>query len=144
MARQRTGKCLCGKVQFRFDDAGEPVNACHCSHCRRWTSGPLHAVHPKSTPVFDSDETLVWFNSSDWAERGFCSNCGSSLFYRIKGDRPDYIVSAGALDDQSDLTFASEIFIDEKPDYYSFAGERPTMTGAEVFALYAPADEDPS
>ena len=28
-----------------------------------------------------------WYRSSDWAERGFCNECGSQMFYRMD-DRP--------------------------------------------------------
>ena len=35
------------------------------------------------------------------------------------------------------LVLDHQIFIDEKPGYYSFASETKTMTGAEVFAMYS-------
>ena len=40
------------------------------------------------------------------------------------------------------LRFKSQIFIDEKPDWYTFANETENMTGAEVFAMYAPKEEN--
>jgi hypothetical protein len=51
-----------------------------------------------------------------------------------------YIVCAGILDDPTGLTLTSQVFIDDKPDFYDFANETKNMTGAEVFALYAPSD----
>ena len=80
------------------------------------------------------------FQSSDWAERGFCGNCGTNLFYRVLAS-DEYIVSPFVLDDQSDLTLTGQIFIDEKPDWYAFANETKNMTGAEVFAMYAPKEQ---
>ena len=77
------------------------------------------------------------YKSSDWAERGFCGTCGSNLFYYLSGDG-QYIINAGTLDDQSGLEMTSQVFIDDKPEFYDFANKTRMMTGAEVFALYAP------
>ncbi len=37
--------------------------------------------------------------------------------------------------------FDHQIFIDEKPDYYSFSNKTYNVTGEEVFAQYAPTPE---
>ena len=52
----------------------------------------------------------------------------------------EYMMSAGTFDDQSKQSMAIQVFIDEKPDGYDFANETKTMTGEELFALYAPED----
>ena len=90
---------------------------------------------------FEGEEHIERYRSSKWAERGFCRICGSNLFYTIV-DSGEYILAAGALDDQSDLTLDSQIFIDEKPAFYEFANETSNMTGAEVFAKYAPPGDE--
>jgi hypothetical protein len=79
------------------------------------------------------------YRSSEWAERAFCDTCGTSLYYRTV-ETGGYSLSAGLLDDQSDLTLTSQVFIDEKPNYYTFANQTRTRTGAELVAR--PADED--
>lgn len=79
------------------------------------------------------------YDSSEWAERGFCSQCGTHLFYRLK-QAQQYMMPAG-LFDIDDLVFEHQVFIDEKPDYYCFANDTKDMTGAEVFAMYAPPAE---
>ncbi len=63
---------------------------------------------------------------------------GTHLFYRLKGNN-EYVVPIGLFDDQPSVSFESQIFIDEKPEYYSFANETSFMTGAEVLAKYAPS-----
>ncbi len=82
-------------------------------------------------------DNITLYDSSPWAQRGFCAKCGTNLFYRLK-DNGQYSLSAGILDDTEDLVFDSQIFIDEKPSFYDFANETTNMTGAEVFAKYAP------
>ena len=94
-----------------------------------------------AAPVIEDDSQLGVYASSDWAERLFCQNCGSNLFYRLR-DGSHHSVHAGALDDLSDAKFTMEIFIDEKPDYYAFEGDRKKLTGQEVMAMFAGGQED--
>ena len=88
--------------------------------------------------TFENQESIGIIRSSDWAERGFCTKCGSNLFYHIVGNS-DYQIAAGLLDDQSKLHLSLQVFTDQKPDYYEFANETKMMTGAEVIALFAPS-----
>lgn len=129
------GQCLCGSVKFTSEPVSE-VAICHCAICRRWGGGPGIAAHLKGVPEISGAEAITWFESSDWAERGFCKNCGSNLFYRLKGETPQYFVMVGAYDDQTVIKVSGQIFIDEKPAYYDFAGDIPSMTGEEVFASF--------
>jgi hypothetical protein len=105
--------------------------------CRRWSGGPLLALDCGSEVSFEGVEHISVFNSSAWAERGFCKQCGTHLFYRLKQNN-QHIVPVGLFDDLGNLEFDHQIFIDEKPEFYDFANETHKMTGAEVFAKYAP------
>jgi hypothetical protein len=89
---------------------------------------------------FDNTDDISVFSSSDWAERGFCRTCGSHLFYRLKKEG-HYWVPVGLLDEKEPLVLDQQIFIDEKPSFYSFANETKNLTGAEVFAQYAASSE---
>ena len=84
---------------------------------------------------FEGEESISIYNSSDWAERGFCKSCGSHLFYRLK-EQKLYFMPVGLFDTEVDFVFEHQVFIDEKPSYYCFANETRDMTGAEVFAAY--------
>jgi hypothetical protein len=53
-----------------------------------------------------------------------------------------HFVSAEAFDDRTGFKFTSQIFIDDKPAYYDFANKTHNMTGAEVFAAFAPTADD--
>lgn len=126
------GKCLCGAVSFTAGNVDTEVHAGHCSMCRSWTGGPLLSVSVQSMH-FDDDADLVRYKSSAWAERGFCRKCGSNLFYCVSASGL-YVVGMGAFEDQSPFHLASEIYVDEKPGSYAFAGEHPRLTGAEFLA----------
>ncbi|WP_306025240.1 GFA family protein [Oceaniradius stylonematis] len=137
---QRTGHCLCGAVRFSATVNKPHVGACHCSMCRRWSSAPYMEIECAGVR-FEGEEHITRFRSSDWAERGFCSKCGSNLFYRII-DSNDYQMAVGLFDDQSGLRFTLQVFTDKTPDFYAFANETKMLTGAEIFAMYAPTDDE--
>jgi len=127
-----TGKCLCGAVHFVAEDVDPHVHACHCSMCRNWTGGPMQAAQVGKV-AFSGEEHIKRYASSEWAERGFCAECGSSLFYCLK-EPQIYVMSTGAFDDAEQFSLAGEIYIDEKPGGYDFAGDHPRLTGAEFMA----------
>ena len=77
--------------------------------------------------------SIARYSSSAWAERGFCKRCGSSLFYRLK-ETNHYILNMGSFDDQRPFKIASEIYVDDKPAGYDFAGGHPRLTGEEFLA----------
>jgi len=131
------GRCLCGSVRFRITTTAREFGACHCTMCRRWSGGPFLAVEAENLTV-DDDGHLGVYRSSEWAERCFCSTCGTALFYRLVSGG-FHAVSLEALDDPSGFAFTSQIFVDEKPAYYDFANATKTMTGPEVFAAFMPA-----
>lgn len=118
----RHGQCLCGAVSFAAEVTSHDVAVCHCDSCRKWTTGPLMTVEHKGTVAFTGAENITVYKSSSFAERGFCKRCGSALFWKLN-DNPNYWLSAGALDETSDLTFGEEFHVGEKPSYYAIVGE---------------------
>ena len=132
-----SGKCLCGAVTLTVTPKNIHFDACHCSMCRRWAGGPLLAVECEADAVFEGKDSIRVYDSSEWAQRGFCKACGTHLYYRLKGDG-HFAVPIGLLDDSVPWEFTTQIFVDQQPNYYEFANETKHMTGAEVFAAFAP------
>lgn len=128
------GNCLCGAVTVHAE-VGSHMDACHCGMCRKWGGGPLLAVESKGKTIWDGEEHIGVYDSSDWAQRGFCKRCGTHLFYRLKG-APFYALPVGLLDNAGDFRFTRQGFIDEKPGNYRFADETQNLTGEEIFALF--------
>jgi hypothetical protein len=77
---------------------------------------------------------LVWHASSDFGERGFCRDCGASLFWRATGVERDWAISVGALEPGHGQEIAAHIWIDDKPGFYDFADDAPRKTEAECLA----------
>ena len=132
---QTNGQCLCGAVRFHGAlAAGRGVGVCHCGQCRRWASGPFMAVRMEGGVTFDADEALVWYRSSDHGERGFCSRCGSSLFWRSPGAGNDVAISVSTLPDSHGQQIFEHIWVDDKPGFYDFADDAPRKTAAQAMA----------
>ena len=80
------GSCECQGVVFELIGELRDVVFCHCSQCRK-TSGHYWAATQVSKGNLNliKATSLSWYDSSDNARRGFCSLCGSSMFYERKG-----------------------------------------------------------
>lgn len=132
----KTATCLCGKVTIEVKDFHSEVGACHCSMCRKWGSGPLLTVEAGTAgDIHIQPENLVSrYKSSEWAERGFCSNCGSNLFYHLL-PTDAYSIPIDLFDDQEEAALSTEVYYDQKPTYYDFANKTKKLTEAEIMKL---------
>jgi hypothetical protein len=101
------------------------VTACHCSQCAKTTGHYFAAVGCATQDfVLDAQDTLRWYRSSEAAERGFCSRCGSNLFWRSVGGSKT-TMTAGTLDRPTGLRMKYHIFCDSRSDYYDLADGLP-------------------
>ena len=130
-------RCLCGETGLKVGSVADTFNACHCDMCKKW-GGIWVAVECKNVELQGRDNIGV-YNSSDFAERGFCKLCGTHLYYKIK-DHISYFVPVGLFSTDTAFTFLRQIFFDRKPDYYSFANETEKMTEEETFKWFRGAD----
>lgn len=128
------GSCLCGAVTFTLAGDLPEASACHCSRCRKHTGHFEAGVDvPKTRVVIHGEQAVTWYHSSPKVRRGFCSICGSSLFF----DPPeaDWIgINMGAFDSPTGTRLALHIFVGDKGDYYDIADGLPqhrTVPGAE-------------
>ncbi len=130
--------CLCGEVKITVSEMEEEFAACHCGMCRKWGGGPFLAVGCNQAVEIEGDSVSV-FDSSAWAERGFCSSCGTHLFYRIK-ETGQHQIPVGLFGDSLPSAFGLQVFIDRKPDYYAFENHTEVLTEKQIFDMYAPKD----
>ncbi|WP_347136718.1 GFA family protein [Parahaliea mediterranea] len=130
--------CLCGAVEIEAQPTSSHVDACHCRMCRRWGGGPYLAVQCDTGIQIQGESHVARYASSDWAERAFCRQCGTHLFYHLKAPS-QYVLPVGLFEDQERWEMTEQIFIDRKPGYYTFANETENLTEAEVFAKFSGA-----
>jgi hypothetical protein len=120
-----TGGCSCGAVLYQIRGPLRSVIACHCSQCRK-TSGHHAAMTsaPSANIELTASDCLVWYRSSDTAQRGFCGRCGGNLFWKQVG-RDAISVTAGTLDPPTHLAIEEHIFVADKSDYYQINDDAP-------------------
>jgi hypothetical protein len=119
------GSCLCGAIGLEVDaDLPEP-DACHCSQCRKqsghyWASTEV----PRSVLTIRGEDKVRWYQSSEKIRRGFCSICGSILFW--DPSHRDWIaIGMGAFDSPTGTRLGKHIFTADKGDYYEIADGLP-------------------
>lgn len=79
------GCCLCGDIEFSAQLPSKWVAHCHCTMCQRSGGAAFITwvgVDESRCRIDDPQGRLIWYRSSDQGERGFCSRCGSTLFFR--------------------------------------------------------------
>jgi hypothetical protein len=119
------GSCLCGAIRFEVTGDLHPPDACHCSQCRKhsghfWASTDV----PRANVTIHGADTLTWFRSSEKVRRGFCSTCGSSLFWDpIQKDK--IAIAMGAFDSPTHTRLAMHIHVADKGDYYELGDGLP-------------------
>jgi hypothetical protein len=120
MADTATGRCLCGAVAYEVRGPLRDVLICHCEECRRWHGHASACTAARREQlVLTEQRGLRWVQSprSDaGARRGFCGECGSSLFW--DPPRRDTIsIAAGTLDQPTGLRVAAHWFVSQAADY---------------------------
>ena len=125
MTTKLTGSCMCGRVTFEVEGPLSPPDACHCVQCRKQSGHYFASANvPRNALAISGQESLRWYASSQRARRGFCSECGSSLFWDpLAGDKT--AVAMGALDAPTGTHLEMHIFVAEQGDYYAIADGLP-------------------
>ena len=111
------GQCLCGSIQFSFFDEPRFVAECVCQSCRvaHGATAVCWVGVAESQFLQDADqEKLKWFSSSSESERGFCTNCGTRIFFR-SSKWPGEIHMARTCFESDDLVSKGVAFADEFP-----------------------------
>ncbi|MEK9961674.1 MAG: GFA family protein [Rhodobiaceae bacterium] len=121
------GGCHCGAVRFRAVGPLRQILICHCSDCLKitgtsWGASAVHADHF----TLLTDAGLRWYRSSSWAERGFCTTCGSQMFYR-RDDLPLLSIAPGAFDRSDMLTVSGQIHAKSHPSWGPVGADLPDL-----------------
>jgi hypothetical protein len=138
-----TGGCQCGAVRYAL--YAEPdTGICHCRMCQKATGGLFLASAgvPLAQFAWTRGQPAV-FRSSSVAERGYCRDCGTPLFFRyLAKDKID--VTIGSLDDPAAAKPASQVGVESRVPWWrelfnlpgSTTAENPPPWGLEAVASY--------
>jgi len=127
MAAEKTfkGGCLCGAVRYEATGPLRAISLCHCGQCRKWHghAGAYTAVDKPRLKLVQ-ERGLRWYRSSNFAQRGYCAECGSSLFWRH--DKAGHVaIAAGTLDGPTGVKLEKHIYAAHKGDYYDIKDGLP-------------------
>tara|TARA_B110000438_G_C15621990_1_gene566958 strand:- start:33 stop:437 length:405 start_codon:yes stop_codon:yes gene_type:complete len=117
--------CLCGNIKFKIIGKLRNISNCHCKQCVK-----THGNYAAYTSCYEKDITysekrnLKWFKSSNLAKRGFCSNCGASIFFKRKNSEK-ISISAGLFSNPTKLKTINNIFVKGKLDFYKINNKIP-------------------
>lgn len=133
------GECLCGAVKVSAEASDPAMRACHCEMCRKHTSSMFMSLK------FDQDTIKIegpvkTYESSDWAVRGFCDACGSTIFY---GERngPGRNLAAGLFENAIGAPMVLEFFEDNCPNAYHLESTgQQKLSREETIALFTGDD----
>ena len=135
----KEGSCLCGNVSYEVSGPLREVINCHCWKCRKHHGHvSAHTSCLREELIIHNEEKMTWYESiedeSKGVLRGFCSNCGSSLFWKPEEGRFIYI-SAGTLDSPSGVGTGGNIWLSQKGDYYDINDGLPCFQDDDEGAI---------
>ena len=118
--RKVKGSCLCGAVGLTANLPSKWSAHCHCSMCRK-----AHGAGYVTWVGFEQDQVsitkgadqLAWHHSSPGAQRGFCRQCGSSMFFRSERWADELHIALGCIDDEMDRKPQANVFFDRHVDW---------------------------
>lgn len=125
-----SGGCLCGEVRYEIRGPLRNVINCHCSKCRRMHGHiAAYASVRRENLVLTKQNGLKWYRSltdeTPNVHRGFCKECGASLFWDPKGSGDSIAVSAGSLDSTIGLKTLGHVWVSQAGGYYEITDDLP-------------------
>ena len=117
---ERTGRCLCGAVQYKLSADPIMTRICWCRDCQRIAAnGTVGVLVPSDALAISGSlgEYASTADSGNRISRRFCPSCGSHLFANSTA-RPQFtVVRAGTLDDPSSVKPTINIWASSAPTW---------------------------
>ena len=140
MRNHITGGCLCGAVRYQAKPPTLFCAHCHCGYCRRahgaafvtWFGVPEEAFQLSS-----GEDVVRWHESSKQSRRGFCTVCGTTLFFASTIAPGEMHVALATADGPIDRAPQAHVFSDHRVPWIGIADELPCYTSdSEQLAKY--------
>jgi hypothetical protein len=128
-----SGGCLCGALRFEVTPPTRWCAHCHCSLCRRAHGAAFVTWFGVLRPQFDlvsGAEHLTWYQSTPQARRGFCSQCGSTLFFEGERWSDETHITLASMDGPIDRAPKAHVFFDSHAEWVEPGDDLPRLGGA--------------
>ncbi len=109
------GSCLCGTIRFEVTPPTKWCAHCHCSLCRRAHGAAFvtwFGVERSQFVMTSGDEKVAWFKSTTPARRGFCTRCGSTIFFESDRWPGEIHIALAHMEGAIDRAPAAHVFYD--------------------------------
>ena len=141
------GGCLCGAIRYRATTPPVRGVICHCPMCRKHSGAPALAfVHFVASDFTWLRGQPARYRSSEFAERGFCATCGSTLSMHetVLADRVQ--IAVGSLDDPARVRIDDHVWTRDRIPWFDVADNLPRFQTSSSAVETKAADErfDPS
>ena len=109
-----SGGCQCGAVRYRLAAVPKAPSICHCRMCQKAGGAPfmVFAGLPEQFVEWTRGAPKI-YASSDFAERGFCADCGTPLTYQMKG-KPRISFTVGSFDSPADIAPFDQLGVESR------------------------------
>jgi hypothetical protein len=128
------GQCLCGAVRFAVTPPSLFCAHCHCRWCRAAHGAAfvtwVGAAEDRFRLLPGSAEPR-WFGSSQQSRRGFCGNCGTTLFFASTICPGEIHVARAAFAGAIDREPNCHIFYDQRAEWCEAGDGLPKYTSEE-------------
>src|ERR671936_1211882 len=124
--RVLVGKCQCGAVRYRVEDAFVYASNCHCSNCRAATGSAfktLAGIEREKLEITDGADALLVVGD-DVLNDTRCASCGSFLFSVVR-DGAYVHVGLGSLIDTPSIRPTAHIFVGSKAPWFEITDDLP-------------------
>ena len=122
------GGCNCGAIRYKMDENVKHHALCHCTDCRKASGAPAVSWALVRNDQITITGTPKSYASSEGAQRMFCDNCGTSLFYINEMVFPGMIdVQSATLDNPSVLPLQAQIQTAERIDWMKDLNTLPSF-----------------
>jgi hypothetical protein len=124
--RLLVGKCECGTVRYRVEDAFVYAMNCHCSRCRAATGSAFKAfagIEREKLELTDGRDALLVVGEKTLNDTR-CRSCGSLLFSVVR-DGAYVHVALGSLVDAPSIRPMAHIFVGSKAPWFDITDGLP-------------------
>lgn len=135
------GQCQCGAVKFCITPPTSFCSHCHCYYCQQSHGAAfvtwVGSYEDKVDIQVSTNAKVQWYQSSEFSQRGFCSNCGSRMFFKSSMCPGELHVARALIAGDIDRQPEQHDFYDQSPKWYIAKDHLPAvMTTDEALARY--------
>jgi hypothetical protein len=124
VADQISGSCLCGACSYTTMAAPLNIRACHCRNCQKATGAAFYARVMVPLDEVAIDGPVGWYESTPGVRRGFCLQCGTTLFSE-RANANVVGLSFGSLDEPDRFFPTEHIWTSRKQAWLELADDLP-------------------